>query len=151
MKKGIKILIIVIAIILVGFAILLWDNTRVIEQFNEIAIKKAFEKDGDNPNGEPYIYTIEQQENKIVLNMYGASVTVKLVRIIELEDGIVVNSFIERHYENKIGAKFNSDSYTDKKIKGNVVYGKTSWTVGLSKEEVLKEIEKLYGNIELID
>ena len=154
MKNSVKFLIAVIAIIIACFAILLWDNVRIIEQYNEKAIQKAQEVDGDNPTGFPYVRAVEQQENKIIVTLYCADETVKLVRTVELNDGIVVNASTARHYQNKIGAKLNSESYIDKEVKGNIVYGKSdadAEMIGKSTNTVLDELETLYKHIELID
>lgn len=154
MKKSVKILIAVIAIIIVCGAIILWDNLRIIEEYNEQAVKKAKEIDGDSFTGFPYVRTVEQNEDNIIVTLYCADDTVKIVRIFELNDGIVVNASTERHYPNKIGAKLNTESYEDKEVKGNVVYGKSSADiemVGLSTETVLEVIETAYKHIELID
>jgi len=154
MKNNVKIFITVIAIIIVCFAIILWDNVRIIEQYNEKAIQKSQELDGDNPTGFPYVRTVEAKKDKIIVTLYCANETVKLVRTFELSEGIVVNASTARHYQNKIGAKLNSENYIDKEVKGNIVYGKSDADVdmvGKLAETVLEEIERLYKHVELID
>lgn len=144
-----------LAIIFAGLAVWYLVNTRVVEGYNDLALKVAQKREEAWYNSfAPFVYFVEQDEDAIVVSLYGTQDYTKLVQIFELKDDKVVKVSNEVHYPTKWAAMMNTLEYQEKEVVDNVVYGisetSTSW-LGKTVEEVLQDVEKMYENMQKVE
>lgn len=146
MKKGIKIFLIVVAIIIVIGVILLIDFTRTIEKASD----KVLELAKSYPNKSPIAYSIDVSDDKVVFTLYSADETVSASAIFYIKDGKVESTSYERHYRTKMNALVYAEDLKNRKIKGNVVYGVMDafeHAIGKDVQTLTSELEKTYSKI----
>lgn len=154
-KKIFCIVIGVLVIILAGLGIWYLVNTRVVEGYNDLALKVAQKREEAWYNSfAPFVYFVEQSEDKITVSLYGTQDYTKLVQIFELNEDKVEKVSNEVHYPTKWAAMVNSLEYQEKEVVDNVVYGisetSSSW-IGKTVEEVLQDVDKMYENMQKVE
>jgi len=142
MKKGLKITLLLIAILILLVIAWLIDNFRVIEKPLDNVVQIAKEKHRDNINGGIYAYTLEKQEDKIILTQYYAIDRNKSIRTYYVENGVVTNCYLEVHFTTKYLAKDLETTVKDKQIKGNIVSG---WA---NLDSTSQTADELYSQLE---
>lgn len=146
MKKGIKIFLIVVAIIIVIGVILLIDFTRTIEKTSD----KVLELAKSYPNKSTIAYSIDVSDDKVVFTLYSTDETVSASAIFYITDGKVESTSYERHYRTKMDALIYAEDLKNRKIKGNVVYGVMDafeHAIGKDVQTLTSELEETYSKI----
>lgn len=151
MKKGIIIFIIILAVILLAALIVFIDDLRVIEKPLDQVVEIANNKGGKDYAFSPLAYSIERTESKITVTLYGNLETIKTVHEFSITNGTISSQDIAIHFEKKLYAKkyFFDDSYNyieNKKLKGNVIYGNSSSSIGKNADTFVQELEQTYSS-----
>ena len=115
--------------------------TEIIEEYDseivEIGKKSNF--------GGARAYSISQDDNKITITLYSSYAERVLDKyIFYLKDNIVIDHKCEIHYRSKIAAMFGTDIEIDRKVDGNIVYGKIAYDY--MKGKTSSEIIDFYDN-----
>lgn len=146
MKKFLKIFLIVLTVIVLIAVIWIIDNTRIIEKASDEIIQLA--KENENSTTLAVAYSITETNDKIVFTIYNDEEAITSSLIFNLENGKVVSTSLERHFENKLQAKMDSTTITNKKVKGNVVTGTPNTdAIGKDAQTVINELEDAYSKL----
>jgi len=154
MKKTILIIITLIVVVLIAGAIWCYDNTRIIEKPLDSVVQIAKNKDGDNITGFPYAYTLQKTDTEIKLTLYMAEEAVKSIHTFKITDGIIKETYFEKHYMTKLAAKLDGNVVVNKKVKGNIVSGQLESSldaISRNADEFYEEFKNTYSNIGLVN
>jgi len=153
MKKTILIIISIIVVILIAGAIWCYDNSKIIEKPLDSVVQIAKNKDGDSITGFPYAYTLEKTDTEIKLTLYMAEEAVKSIHTFKITDGIIKDTYFEKHYMTKLAAKLDGNVIVNKKVKGNIVSGQLESSleaIGRNADEYYEELKNAYSHLEYL-
>ena len=151
MKKGVIIFIIILAAILLTALIVFIDDLRVVEKPLDQVVEIANNKGGIDSTFSPLAYSIERTESKITVTLYGNLEIIKTVHEFAITNGAISSEDITIHFEKKLYAKkyFFDGSYNyieNQKLKGNVIYGNSSSSIGKNADTFVQELEQTYSS-----
>lgn len=136
MKKAIIAIMTIIIIIVLGYLVWWYDDTRIIEKPIDI-IK----------NGKGAFSVVDNNDN-VVLTIYDEEIP-RTIFTFYFNDGVVYNTKMEKVYENKRWARGGmteyDDTFVDRELNVNIVSGKSRLGIGESNKDFSKNLIDVYS------